>query len=81
MPRATLGHPNGFTTDVSFPDGITVAEAVRNVTDTAAAGSGDGIWAVHGTAPAPEWVASEDVAIADAIAAVYGCSTRPFEEG
>lgn len=58
---------------VEFPDGVSLAEALRTVTDP------DGVWAAHSSQP-PTWVTSDVPALADALAAHYGCPAQPWEE-
>lgn len=56
-----------LVTSINIPDSYTRQEALRTVWHP------DGVWAQHSTAPGPAWVESDDPALAEALAAIYGC--------
>ncbi len=60
-------------TTVSPPEGQPIGATFNAIT-----GAG-GLWPYHSDAPAPAWVASTDPALAQLLAAHYGCERRDPE--
>lgn len=66
--------PGNQVTTVNIPDSYTRQEAVRTVWHP------DGVWAHHSSAPAPNWVESDDPELATVLGMIYGCPVgRPAE--
>lgn len=61
-------------TTVVLAPGTTLLEAAVQITDPAR-----GVWRSHSDDPAPAWVASTDPALAQLLAAQYGCEVRDPE--
>lgn len=58
-----------IVTTIVFPEGMTVAEALRDVVHQ------DGAWNAHSDQP-PTFVAASDPGLETALAAVFSCPTR-----
>lgn len=65
---AVEGSADEHITTVTFPDGLTVDEALVTVTDPS------GVWAAQSTAVAPSWVACSDPDLEARLCAFYSCS-------
>lgn len=80
MTTVYLGNENEsgkVRTTIRLPEGIGLADALVTITHP-----GDGVWVNHtsadaeGNHPAPNWVASEDDALASLLAEHYGIQVR-----
>lgn len=54
-------------TTVHLPDHLSRQEHLRTLFHA------DGLWAAHSASPTPDWVESDDDALATAVSAVTGC--------
>lgn len=70
--RKAMPEANRCTT-VTPPPGTPLGEVFTTIT-----APGSGVWAYHSDAP-PAWVASTDTALAQLLAAHYGCEVRDPE--
>ncbi len=66
--------PKKRCTTIVLAPGITLLEAAVQITDTAR-----GVWQAHSDDDKPAWVASTDPALAQLLAAQYGCEVRDPE--
>ncbi|GIH29076.1 hypothetical protein Aph01nite_73860 [Acrocarpospora phusangensis] len=62
--------PGKRCTSVTIRPDASLLEAASEIT------SPNGVWAAHSDAAAPAWVASTDPALAELLAAHYGCELR-----
>jgi hypothetical protein len=74
MTTVYLGNENEsgkVRTTIRLPEGIGLADALVTITHP-----GDGVWVNHSQETAPNWVASEDEALASLVAEHYGIEVR-----